>query len=221
MIWVHKNRHQILLKSIKSDIEIWREVSIEMCQLRSQSYPKNIVDLTMFLDMALVDEMDSIRRLIICQLMLLNPHALVRQSGALLLSQDTSHYAGAVSCLQDLFPKGLYRRVKDILLNQKEINYTRPIKDLNIYFVHFILNAPKWVNPWMQTLALQCACMLKSRDAMAMIERALQSSDWLLLDTALWELGQMAPDKKTAQEIALTVPTQYLLQHEFQKLLEG
>ena len=73
----------------------------------------------------------------------------------------------------------------------------------------------------MQTLAIQAICAIKSDYTMPMIQQALKSSDWLVLDTALWALGCKAPNKKIAQELTLAVPTKYLLQHEFQKLLEG
>ena len=68
-------------------------------------------------------------------------------------------------------------------------------------------------------LALQAICTIKSKYALDAVKSALRSSNWLVVDVAIKELWDIAP-KEVAHELTLTVPTQYLVQHQFQELLE-
>ena len=221
MIWVHKKRREIIWSSIQNDVKQWHEI-----QWYSEgiSFADSDVQLVLNqLKSAFQAEMNKIRQLILFQISLLNTHSLVQRSCQLLLSSDKSAYAGAVSCLQDLLPKKMYKIIQPVLLNQTSLSEN---KDLNAdkterMLTQIIMNQPKWVTPWLFVLALLGLMRLESQNLMSCIEKALKSSNWLILDTALWIVGKKVADRKKAQELMLSVPARYLVQHKFQEFLEG
>ena len=83
-----------------------------------------------------------------------------------------------------------------------------------------IMHKPQWTTPWMCNLILLELYSLKSKHLVPVIEKSLTSTDWVVLDAALWLAGRVLA-KQRAQEFMLNVPTRYLVQHRFQEFLEG
>ena len=222
MIWVHKKRREIIWASVQNDVKQWYEIQ----QFLDAICLSNNTDMQLIVNQlksAFQTEMNKIRQLILFQVLLFNAHVLIKRSCDLLLASDRSAYAGAVSCLQDLLPKKMYKLIYPILLDQILSIEKKNLEGDKIDSVlsQMILKQPKWMTPWLSVLALQGLTRMESKNLMLCVEKALKSSNWLVLDAALWIVGKKVSDKEKAQELMLNVPTRYLVQHKFQEFLEG
>ena len=225
MVWVHKDRREVIWLSIQNDVQQWYEMQQTLKDLCMPS-DLNMQKILGRLEVAFQTEMNKLRQLILFQVLLLNTHSLVKRSCQLLLDSDTSAYAGAASCLQDLLPKKIYKTIQPVLLGEipglrKSENDAEAQSKAQSVLSKMILQTPKWMTPWLYVLALLGLSQMKSKNLMLVIEKALVSANWLILDTALWIVGHDVSDKQKAQELMLNVPTRYLVQHKFQEFLEG
>jgi len=221
MIWVHKYRRDVIWKSIQNDTKQWYEMA-RFARLIGAGHSSDVQIILDRLKIAFDTEMHRIRRLILFQVTLFKRHALVERSCDLLLGNDRSAYAGAASCLQDLLPKKIYKTIQPILLEQFESLdvESKKYKSFEDGCWQLVSQKPKWITPWISVLILLILYRTHAKNLIPAIEQALASSDWLVLDMALWLAGQTL-DKKRAQELMLNVPTRYLVQHHFQEFLEG
>ena len=226
IVWIHRDRKRFLYQSILQDKKEWLEM--QKMQLHAQNLnEKRLVRLKNLFEEALSEEMQRTRRLVLEKLVLYSSIPLLRKAVETLKTKDFAAYAGAVSCLQDVLPKKLYRIVREILM------YPTVSKDLskdfsedelmspNIFLNSFIFGHFAWSTPWLKALALYGWRMMNQAAGIGAVTESLKSTDWIVLETALFTLGRLEKNKEKVEEITLSIPTRYLLKQNFQALLEG
>ena len=222
IVWIHAERKKLLTNGILLDVKEWKEMHNVLAQTENLSNPK-LKKVKTLLSEALNEEMDRARRMILSQLNLYSAQPLFQKAVAILQEDDLNAYLGAVGDLQDMLPSKLYKEVRDILLFPLKQETLIEEKNIDsVFFLNqFLLNPYAWVNSWMKALALFGWYMLNHNAGLVSVKQELKSHEWIVLETALYALGRLEKNRKTIHELALSVPTSYLMKQNFQELLEG
>ncbi|MBQ3695356.1 MAG: hypothetical protein II938_00070 [Alphaproteobacteria bacterium] len=221
IVWVHKDRRNILEKAIRTAVLEWEEIN-KMLVHAENLEDKNLVETKILFQEALREELNRTRCLILDQIALYTKEPLALKAVEALKGTDFNIYAGAASCLQDILSRVLYKEVYEVLLyptvnEPPRLDNKMPV---GVFLNRFILNPVTWTNAWLQALALYGWRRLEDAAGLIAVKEGLKARDWIVLEAALSALGKLEKDKAKAQEMVLNIPTQYLLQQDFEKLLE-
>ena len=221
IVWVHQDRKKVLKKAIRSSAKEWQEMQQMLIQAENLESTKLIKIKQLFVR-AIVEEMDRTRNLVLELLKLYSLAPLAQKALETLKGNDLNAYAGAVSCLQDILPSKIYTEVRPILLypTTKEPPIQLEKMPVSAFLNSFILNPFEWTNTWLQVLSLYAWRELGDPAGLVAVKEGLKASDWSVLEAALSALGRLEKDKSKVEEMALTVPTRYLLKQNFENLLE-
>jgi hypothetical protein len=222
IVWVHEDRKKVLHKAILRTVSEWNEMN-EMLVHAENLESEKLVKIKVLFQEALQEELLRTRLLILDQIELYVNAPLVTQAIMTLKGNDLNAYAGAVSCLQDVLHKKLYNKLRAVLLyptikEPPEIITEMPV---GVFLNRFILNPFSWTNAWLQALALYGWRELNDPEGLVAVQEGLKAKDWSVLEAALSALGKLEKNKAKAEEMALAVPTRYLLKQNFETLLEG
>ena len=221
IVWVHKDRKKVLNKAIQQATDEWLEIE-EMLIHAENLENEKLVNIKPLFQEAIQAELLRTRLLLLDQIVLYLNTPLATKAVAVLKGDDLNAYAGAVSCLQDMLHKKLYNRVRDVLLYP---TFKKPPEQIvkmsvNVFLNRFILNPFNWTNAWLQALSLYGWRELDDEAGLIAVQEGLKAKDWSVLEAALTALGKLEKNKQKALEMALCVPTSYLLKHNFETLLE-
>ena len=221
IVWVHRDRKRILKKGILQDVNCWHEMHEMLANVEVLSEVKQQTLKRMFME-ALNAEMTRTRLLILDQLNLYLDVGLMKQSVETLKSDDWNAYAGAISCLQDILPAKIYKKVRPVLKYPLENNPPEKMEVplVSAYLNKFILNPPEWVTPWLQALALYGWEKTGDVSGLVAVEEGLKSPNWIVLEAALSALNKLEKNKKKIAELMLNIPTRYLLKQNLGSFVE-
>jgi len=222
IVWVHEDRKKVLRKAIQKTVSEWYEMNEMLIQTENLEHEKLIKIKGLFQE-AIQEEMSRTRLLILDQVALYINTPLATEAVNTLKGNDLNAYAGAASCLQDVLHKKLYEKVRAVLVYPTIKEPPEGIVEMpvGVFLNRFILNPFSWTNAWLQALALCGWRELNDPAGLVAVQEGLKAKDWIVLEAALAALGKLEKNKKRAQEMALGVPTQYLLKQNFETLLEG
>ncbi len=222
IVWVHKDRKKVLRKAIKQAVSEWYEMN-EMLICVENLENEKLVEIKSLFQEAIQEELLRSRLLILNQIDLYVNTPLSNRAVSTLKGNDLNAYAGAVSCLQDMLSKKLYQKVRSVLLYPIVKEPPKKIIEMpvGVFLNKFILNPFSWTNAWLQTLALYGWRALDDPAGLIAVQEGLKAKNWSVLEAALAALGVLEKNKKKMEEMALGVPTQYLLKQNFETLLEG
>lgn len=221
IVWIDKSRKRVLKKALSEAVSEWTQMH-KMCVVAHNLEAQELIEVKALFQEAIKEEMYRTRMLILNQLALYVVMPLAQKAIQTLKENDLNKYAGAVSFLQDVLPKRIHKIVAPVLLYPtlnmppKNLQEETPQTFLN----SFILNPFRWSNKWMRALALYGWKKLGDREGMTAVMEGLKSPDWIVLEGALSALAKLEPDKNKVRELALNIPTHYLLQQDFESLLE-
>ncbi len=221
IVWIENDRKNVLAKALKTAVSEWHEIHETLIQtghLEEESF----FTLKPLLENALETELNRTRQLVLAQVNLYVTEKIGQEALEVLKGDNFNAYAGAVSCLQDILPTKIYRQVRPVLLYP---TWNEPPKEVRqmpvaVFLNRFILNPFVWTNEWMQALALYGWRELNEPVGLVAVEQGLKSSNWMVLEAALSALGRLEKNKEKVREMVLSVPTRYLLQQDFENLLE-
>ena len=221
LLWIHSAHKQILQQVIQQTLTEWHEIRQMLVQIETLEKTALQKVKGLFTE-ALDEELQRTRRLILDQVGFYVPDALAQKAIITLKSSDFNAYAAAASCLQDMLSKKIYQGIKDIVLYPTIDIPPKSIKKMSehTFLNYFILTPPKWTSPWMQALALYGWRELNDKAGLLAVQTGLKSPDWIVLEAALSALGRLEKDRKKKEELVLTIPTRYLLNQNFENLLE-
>ena len=221
LLWIHSNHKQILQQVMHQTVTEWHEIRQMLVQIETlEKTPLQKVK-GLFAE-ALIEELQRTRRLVLDQIGFYVPNTLAQKAIMTLKGSDLNAYAAAASCVQDVLSKKIYHNIKDIILYPTIDTPPKHIKNMSehTFLNYFILTPPKWTSPWMQALALYGWRELNDKTGLMAVQTGLKSPDWIVLEAALSALGHLEKDRKKKEELVLTIPTRYLLNKNFENLLE-
>ena len=221
IIWIHKDRQQILKKAILNAAAEWFTIRETLVYAENLEHEKLSDVRVLFLE-TIQEELNRTRNLLLDLLSLYALHPLAHNALETLKGSDWNAFAGATSCLQDLFPKKIYNRAHLILLYP---TWNEPPQNLDpvtaaSFLNMFILNPPEWATSWMKALALYGWQQLGDSAGLIAVKEGLKSKDWIVLEAALSALWKLKRNRTKAEELILNIPTRYLLKQNLENILE-
>ncbi len=222
IVWVHEDRKKVLYKAIQQAVLEWTEMNEMLIQAENLENEK-LVEIKILFQEAIQEELVRTRLLILDLVALYLNTPLATQAVDTLKGNDLNAYAGATSCLQDMLHKKIYTKVRMVLLYPtiKEPPENIVEMPVSVFLNRFILSPFNWTNTWLQTLSLYGLRELNDSAGLVAVQEGLKAKDWIVLEAALAALGKLEKNKAKAEEMALSVPTRYLLKQNFEMLLEG
>ena len=143
-----------------------------------------------------------------------------------MLSNRTDAYALAMSSLQDMLPRKLFRLVKIALVDttkteksviQSDITIESATKD-----VLLLLNEPPFMLPdWIKATALYVLRMLDCPLALETVKKYLKSKNPLVLEAAIWAFCKLEKDEEKRHQTLIGLPTSQLLLQSLDTILES
>ncbi len=219
--WMYSDKKEILQTMVQQTVNEWLE--IHKILLQTENLEKNTLQKVkgLFYE-ALTEELQRTRNLLLDQIGFYLSDSLTQNAIVTLKGTDFNAYAAAAGCLQDVLSKKIYQKIKDILLYPTINNPPGNIKKMSPQTLlnFFILSPSQWVTPWLQALALYGWRELNEKAGLSAVQEGLKSADWIVLEAALSALGRLETDRKKVAKIVLTIPTRYLLNQNFENLLE-
>ena len=221
IVWVHQDRKRVLKRAIQSAVTEWNEMQEMLIQAENLEEVK-LVKIKELFGQAIQEEMDRTRSLVLELLGLYTLVPLGKKALETLKGHDLNAYAGAVSCLEDIVPKKIYKKVRSVLLYPTEKEPPSKLEKIPTaaFLNSFILNPFEWTNAWLQVLSLYGWREMKDPAGLVAVKEGLKATDWNVLEAALSALGKLEKNKTKAEELVLAIPTRYLLKQNFENLLE-
>ena len=221
ILWVYKGKKDILTDVISQTVSEWHEIYDMLLQTENLNRVELAKIKNLFVE-ALTEELQRTRLLLLEQIGLYALDPLAQQAVENLKQSDFNAYAAAVGCLQDILPKKIYQQMRDILLypTAKQAPSNKQKMTEQMFLNYFVLMPPVWVSAWMKALALYGWHELDDKAGLEAVQEGLKSSEWIVLESALFALGRLEKNRKKSFELALSVPTRYLLKQNFETLLE-
>lgn len=221
IIWIHNDRQFILKKAIFNIADEWFAIRETLVHAENIEHEKLTNVKTLFQE-AIKGELEHTRHLLLDLLSLYALQPLAHDALNILKGTDWNAFAGAASCLQDLFPSNIYDKVRLILLYPTWNDPPKNLDSLTIstFLNMFILNPPEWASPWLKALALYGWQQMGDSSGLIAVKEGLKSQDWIVLESALHALWKLKKDKAQAEELILNIPTRYLLKQNLENILE-
>ena len=225
IFWTHRDKYNLLLTGIQKDVNRILWLSNLMSKYKQISFQQT-GEVFSFLMRAINEDIEETRETILYQLLLLKDNELYIKAVKLLLSKRTDAYDLAISSLQDMLPKKLYRMVKIAIVDTRKDEKSVIKADITIETavqdVLVLLNNPPFVLPdWMQATALYCLRMLDSTLALPTVERYLKSKRPLVLEAAIWAYCKLEKNEEVRHQKLLGLPTSQLVLQSLDSILEN
>lgn len=225
IFWTHHDKYEILLNGIQKDVNRILWLSDLMIKYKQVSFPQTS-EVFSFLIRAIQEDITETRETILYQLMLLKDNELYLKAVRLLLSKRQDMYDLAMSSLQDMLPKKLFRLVKiavvDTRKDEKSIINTDVTVESVTQDVLTLLNDPPFLLPdWIKATALYCLRMLDCSLSMKTVENYLKSKNPLVLEAAIWAFCKLEKDEEKRHQTLIGLPTSQLVLQSFDTILES
>lgn len=225
IFWIHKNKYQLLFSGVQKDVNRILWLTNLLHKYKQVTFPQTS-EVFSFLTRAILEDIEETRETILYQLLLLKDNPLYIKAVRLLLSKKSETKALALSSLQDMLPKKLYRLVRMALEDVKaeersvvqvDITPEQVVQDLSV-----LLNEPPFMLPnWIKTTALYCLRMLDCEDALPVVRKYLKSKNPLVLEAAIWAFCKLEKDGEERHKVLLSVPTSQLVLQSLDTILEN
>ncbi len=225
IFWIHKNKYQLLFGGVQKDVNRILWLTNLLHKYRQVAYPQTS-EVFSFLIRAIMEDIEETRETILYQLLLLKDNPLYVKAVRLLLSKKNEAKALALSSLQDMLPKKLYRlvrmaledvKIEDRSMVQIDVTPEQVVQDLSV-----LLNNPPFLLPdWIKTTALYCLRMLDCEEALPVVKKYLKSKNLLVLEAAIWAFCKLEKDDEERHKVLLSVPTSQLVLQSLDTILEN
>ncbi|MBQ8251118.1 MAG: hypothetical protein IJY92_04310 [Alphaproteobacteria bacterium] len=225
IFWVHKNKYNLLFSGIQKDVNRILWLTHLLHKYRQVSFPQTS-EVYAFLMRAIMEDIEETRETILYQLLLLKDNALYEKAVRLLLLKKEESKALALSSLQDMLPKKLFRLVKmaleDIKMDERAVTQMDITVDLAARDVCALLkDAPFTLPNWIKTTALYCLRMLDCQESLPVVKSYLKSKNPLVLEAAIWAFCKLERNEEERHRILLTLPTSQLVLQSLDTILEN
>ena len=201
--WTAMKRKKILRQGINQDVIWWNQLNqhIQACQ----SAPLPVLgDSFAFIRHSLEEMRQDLRELILDQLILFKPNALVKKAVKIIRGKPSQKFISACGILQDLLPTKLYKSVHPILLapvietEQEKISMDA---EQAKHFLGQLIQAPDIpINHWIIASALLGIQKIGKDDFEAILDKAFSFQSSIVLEAALDLLTHSKWDKKAQED---------------------
>ncbi|MBO7244895.1 MAG: HEAT repeat domain-containing protein [Alphaproteobacteria bacterium] len=225
IFWTHHDKYDLLFNGIQKDVNRILWLTELMLKYKQVSFPQTS-EVFSFLIRAIQEDLKETRETILYQLLLLKDNQLYIKAVKLLLSKRKDAYDLAMSSLQDMLPRKLFRLVKIALVDttkteksviQSDITIESATKD-----VLLLLNEPPFMLPdWIKATALYVLRMLDCPLALETVKKYLKSKNPLVLEAAIWAFCKLEKDEEKRHQTLIGLPTSQLLLQSLDTILES
>lgn len=225
IVWIHKSKTRFLKASLKKDIERFHFCQ-RFIELHTQAPTHETEEAFLFLRRALLEDMLDTRELILLQLHLLKNHSLMAKAVRILLSDRFDQYETALGVVQDFLPSALYHQIRFVALFQIDTKQRMPDRvvleeHLMKALAELIVKPPFVLPVWVKSTALYCLRRLGDEDGKEAVLYALQETNPIVLEAAIWALVRLEKDKEKLHQTLLTLPTSLLVGQSLEQILES
>ena len=224
-IYIHKDKYELLFSGIQKDVNRILWLTNLMQKYKQISFPQTSEAFS-FLIRAIMEDVEETQETILYQLLLLKDNPLFVKAVKLLLLKKSESKELALSSLQDMLPKKLYRLVRmaleDIkpdgkIVIQTDITLQSAAQDVS----QLLLDTPFILPDWIKATALYCLRTLEVEDGLPAVLKYLKSKNPLVLEAAIWAFCKLEKDEEERHRILLTVPTSQLVLQSLDTILEN
>ena len=225
IFWTHHDKYDLLFNGIQKDVNRILWLSDLMSKYKQVTFPQTS-EVFAFLIRSIQEDLKETRETILYQLLLLKDNELYIKAVKILLSKRTEMYDLAISSLQDMLPKKLFKLVKMVMvdLNQDEkalINSDITIESATNDIL-LLLNDPPFMLPdWMKATALYVLRMLDCPLALETVQKYLKSKSPLVLEAAIWAFCKLEKDEEKLHQTLIGLPTSQLLFQSLDAVFEN
>ncbi len=225
IFWTHKNKYELLLSGIQKDVNriLWLTNLIQ--KYKQISFPQTS-EAFAFLIRAISEDIEETRETILYQLLLLKDNPLFVKAVRILLLKKSEMKSLALSSLQDMLPKKMFRLIRialdEVTLDEKLVIQTDITPESAAQDVSLLLvDAPFVLPDWIKTTALYCLRFLETDTALPVVIKQLKSKNPLVLEAAIWAYCKLEKDEEEKHRVLLTVPTSQLVLQSLDTILEN
>lgn len=224
IFWVHKNKYELLFGGIQKDVNRILWLSHLLYKYKKVSFPQTS-EVYAFLMRAIIEDIEETRETILYQLLLLKDSPLYEKAVRLLLLKKEDSKALALSSLQDMLPKKLYRLIKialeDVKIDEKSvIQVDITLESASQDILSLLKDAPFMLPDWIKTTALYCLRALDCSETLPVVKGYLKAKNPLVLEAAIWAFCKLEKNEEERHRILLTLPTSQLVLQSLDKILE-
>ena len=225
IFWIHKNKYSLLLNGIQKDVNRILWLSDLMQKYKRFSF-KESSEAFAFLVRAIKEDIDETRETILYQLLLLKDNNLFIKAVHVLLSPRNELYDVALSSLQDMMPKKLYKLLKIALLDTKKeelsvLQIETSVEEAVSEVSKLLIDPPFLLPNWIKATALYCLRFLDTPQSLSVVKKYLKSKNALVLEAAIWAFCKLEKQEDVRHQILLSVPTSQLVLQSFDTMLEN
>ena len=224
LFWHGKDKYSFLKTCILQDAERIGFLN-HFVEKYKQSPASSAQDAFLFLTRAMSEEAAAARKLIFYELLLLKQAPMFQKAVRVLLSDEYESYPPALGVIQDMLPRDLYQTVAETakfpFLHKKEIVLPAVAKKEALHDVSELILSPKFAFPaWITASALYCLQKMNDKKALPAVKVALNSTDLLVLETAVQALDRLNGDSVETRRILLSLPPTQIIKLPLDKLLK-
>ncbi len=224
LFWHGKDKYAFLKTCILQDVERIRFLN-HFVEKYKQAPALSAQDAFLFLTRAMSEEASAARKLIFYELLLLKKSPLFQKAVRVLLSDEYESYPPALGVIQDILPRDLYQIIEETakypFLHKKEVVLPAVAKKEALQDVSNLILIPKFAFPaWITASALYCLQKMNDKEALPAVKAALNSTDLLVLETAVQALDRLNGDSVETRRILLSLPPTKIIKLPLDKLLK-
>ena len=225
IFWIHKHKYNLLFGGIQKDVNRILWLTHLLHRYKQVSFPQTS-EVYAFLMRAIMEDIEETRETILYQLLLLKDNSLYEKAVRLLLLKKEESKALALSSLQDMLPKKLYRLVKialeDVKVDERAVTQIDITVDFAAQDICALLkDAPFSLPDWIKTTALYCLRMLDSPETLSVVKGYLKAKNPLVLEAAIWAFCKLEKNEEERHRVLLTLPTSQLVLQSLDTILDN
>ena len=224
IFWHDKDKYAFLKTCIMQDAARIRFLN-NFIEKYKQAPVSSAQDAFLFLTRAMSEEASAARALIFYELLLLKKSPLFQKAVHVLLSDEYESYPPALGVIQDILPRDLYQTVAEAakfpFVHKKEIALPAVAKKEAVKDVSDLILNPAFAFPsWITASAVYCLQKMNDKEALPAVKAALNSTDLLVVETAVQALDRLNDDSAETRRLILSLPSATIVKLPLEKLLK-
>ena len=224
IFWHGKDKYAFLKTCIMQDAARIQFLN-NFIEKYKQAPVSSAQDAFLFLTRAMSEEASAARALIFYELLLLKKSPLFQKAVHVLLSDEYESYPPALGVIQDILPRDLYQTVAEAakfpFVHKKEIVLPAVAKKEAVKDVSDLILNPAFAFPsWITASAVYCLQKMNDKEALPAVKAALNSTDLLVVETAVQALDRLNDDSAETRRLILSLPSATIVKLPLEKLLK-